>query len=136
MVYYYSLRWRIELFFKTLKSGCGIEKCRLGKFERMKKFIFLASIIAWRINWIKYLNEVEGNSPATNILSKTELEVLKRKNKYKEKREVSVEEALKWVSRLGGHLNRKNDGPPGLQTIWKGLSRLQDLEEGFMLHQN
>ncbi len=131
MVLYYSLRWRIELFFKTLKSGCSIEKCRLSNFDRMKKFIFLATIIAWRINWIKYLSETNRDLPAENILSNTEIEVLKKRNKYCGT--VNIALALKWVSRLGGHLNRKNDGPPGIQTIWKGLSRLQDLEEGFLL---
>ncbi|MCY3984693.1 MAG: hypothetical protein OXE85_12355 [Roseovarius sp.] len=28
------------------------------------------------------------------------------------------------VARLGGYLNRRNDGPPGHQTIWEGYARL------------
>jgi len=27
---YYKMRWNIELYFKCLKTGCGVEKCRLN----------------------------------------------------------------------------------------------------------
>ena len=37
---------------------------------------------------------------------------------------VSLGQALLLVARLGGYLNRKNDGPPGHQTIWEGYARL------------
>lgn len=131
---YYSLRWRIELFFKTLKSGCRIEKCRLAKFERMSKFIFLASIIAWRINWVKYFSEISPNAPAETILSANEIEILKKRNKSAHEK-IDIALAIKWVARLGGHLNRKGDGVPGIETLWKGFSRLQDIEIGFSLSQ-
>ena len=29
-VLWYSLRWRIEMYFKVLKSGFRVESCRLG----------------------------------------------------------------------------------------------------------
>jgi len=28
------------------------------------------------------------------------------------------------VARLGGYLNRKNDGPPGHQVVWEGYARM------------
>ncbi len=37
---------------------------------------------------------------------------------------VSLGQALLLVARLGGCLNRKNDGPPGHQTVWEGYTRL------------
>ncbi len=79
MILYYSLRWRIELFFKTLKSGCRVEKCRLSKFNRMEKFINLATIIAWRINWMKYLNDIKPDINARVILSEKEIIILKKR---------------------------------------------------------
>ena len=129
---YYSLRWRIELFFKTLKSGCRIEKCRLSNFDRMSKFIVLASIIAWRINWVKCFSKISPNAPAEMLLSNNEIEILKKRNKSTiDRLELSL--AIKWIARLGGHLNRKGDGAPGIETIWKGFSRLHDIEIGFSL---
>ena len=38
------------------------------------------------------------------------------------------------VARLGGHLGRTHDPPPGHQIIWKGLAKLRDLCEGYELH--
>ena len=37
------------------------------------------------------------------------------------------------LGRLGGHLNRKGDGPPGWLTLWRGWSALQLLIEGANL---
>ena len=34
---------------------------------------------------------------------------------------------------LGGHLGRKGDGPPGWQTLWRGLMSLRLLVEGGRL---
>jgi len=41
----------------------------------------------------------------------------------------TLEQVTKWIGRLGGHLGRKSDGPPGLKTIWRGYIRLRDFTE-------
>ena len=45
----------------------------------------------------------------------------------------TLAQAAKWIGRLGGHLGRKSDGPPGLKTIWLGYMRLQDMAAMFRL---
>lgn len=35
------------------------------------------------------------------------------------------------LARLGGYLARAGDSPPGNRVIWRGLSRLTDIELGF-----
>lgn len=37
------------------------------------------------------------------------------------------------VARLGGYLARANDGPPGNAIMWRGVSRLTDIELGYEL---
>jgi len=37
------------------------------------------------------------------------------------------------IARPGGYLARAQDAPPGNQAIWKGMSRLTDMELGFMV---
>lgn len=37
------------------------------------------------------------------------------------------------IARLGGYLARASDPPPGNTVIWRGMSRLTDIEIGFML---
>ena len=38
------------------------------------------------------------------------------------------------VAKLGGYLNRKNDGPPGNTVIWRGMSRLTDIHFGVEMN--
>ena len=35
--------------------------------------------------------------------------------------ELTIGQAVLWIGRLGGHLNRKRDGMPGVRTLWRGL---------------
>jgi hypothetical protein len=37
------------------------------------------------------------------------------------------------LARLGGYLARGGDSPPGNRVIWRGMSRLTDIELGFTL---
>jgi hypothetical protein len=37
------------------------------------------------------------------------------------------------VGKIGGHLGRAGDGPPGHQVMWQGYSALQLMCEGFAL---
>lgn len=43
---------------------------------------------------------------------------------------------VNWIARLGGFLGRKSDGSPGVKVLWRGLSRLHDLVEGWQLCQS
>jgi len=45
----------------------------------------------------------------------------------------SLHEAAHLVAKLGGFLARKSDGEPGVQTIWRGLRRLDDLAAMWLL---
>ncbi len=40
-------------------------------------------------------------------------------------------QAVLWIARLGGHLNRQRDGMPGVRTLWRGLRDLTLLVEGW-----
>lgn len=37
------------------------------------------------------------------------------------------------IARLGGYLARTKDPPPGNTVMWRGLSRLTDIELGFLM---
>ena len=45
----------------------------------------------------------------------------------------SLSEAVMWIGRLGGHLGRKSDGPPGLKTVWLGYQRVCDAANVYEL---
>jgi len=135
---WYCLRWRIEMFFKVLKSGLKVEDCRLGSADRLVKYLAIMSIIAWRLFMITLLGRTDPGKPCTNLLSDYEWKVLFLKvNKNKELPEEtpSVGEVVIWIARLGGFLARKSDGFPGTITLWRGWKRLADLTDGWQLAQ-
>ncbi|MBK7003559.1 MAG: hypothetical protein IPH35_27835 [Rhodoferax sp.] len=45
--------------------------------------------------------------------------------------DLTIRQAVLWIGRLGGHLNRKSDGMPGVRTMWRGLQALALLVAGF-----
>ena len=130
IVYFYSLRWRIESFFKLLKSGCTVEKCRLAKGDRLKNYISLFCVIAWRIFWMTFIGRASPKLNCKYILTENEWKTLFsviNKTSKTPKEPPLVETAIKWMAQLGGYLARENDGPPGMMSIWRGWSRLQDM---------
>ena len=46
----YALRWKIEVFFKILKSGCKVTNLKLRSAESLSKIIAIQCLIAWRIS--------------------------------------------------------------------------------------
>lgn len=44
-----------------------------------------------------------------------------------------LKEAILMVAKLGGFLARKNDGEPGVTVIWRGLRRLHDITQGWLV---
>jgi Transposase DNA-binding/Transposase DDE domain len=129
IVEYYKCRWSIETFHKILKSGCTVEKCRLQTAERLKKYITLMSVVAWRIFWMTHLKRTAPQAPATVILTTKEIEILtalQRKNITLPVEQLSVAQAVTAIAKLGGFLARKNDGKPGSTVIWRGWTVLQN----------
>jgi Transposase Tn5 dimerisation domain len=43
----------------------------------------------------------------------------------------TLNEVVRLVARLGGFLARKNDGEPGVKTIWLGMQRVIDFASGI-----
>jgi len=132
----YSLRWRIEMFFKVLKSGFRVEACRLGTAERLICYLTLMSIVAWRLFMITLVARTDPSLPCTQFLSEKEWTVLSLKSEGKvrsSKDPLSIADALVWIAKLGGYLARKSDGPPGTIVLWRGWKRLIDLTEGWCL---
>jgi hypothetical protein len=133
-VRWYSLRWRIEMFFKVLKSGFHVEACRLGTADRLIRYLTVMSIVAWRLFMITLIARSDPCLPCTAFLSENEWTVLVHKVLHKNipsKEPPTIADAVRLIARLGGYLDRKNDGPPGMLAVWRGWKRLFDLVEGW-----
>lgn len=135
---YYVRRWLIERFHYTLKSGCHVEDRRFDKFENICRAVACFSIVAWRLLWLLTESRQHPHQPCTVVLSQPEWEVLEtiaeqRFRRPRRGQPPELGEAMQLIGKLGGHLGRKCDGPPGLKTLWRGLTRLSDLATGWSL---
>jgi hypothetical protein len=128
----YTCRWPIEEFHLTLKSGCRVEALRLETWDRLEKAVMIESAVAARIVALRDRAREEPEAPAQELLNEDEVAVLVAKfGKGMAVSELSLGQAVLWIGRLGGHLNRKGDGTPGVRTLWRGLHDLAMLVEGF-----
>jgi len=128
-VRWYTYRWLIERFHYVLKSGTKVEELQLKQAESLQKAIHVFSIAAMRIMQMVYLSRANPELSCELILTKAEwtvLYVLIHKKKELPPQPPTIDEAIRWIGKLGGHLGRRSDGPPGLQAVWVGYQRIMD----------
>jgi hypothetical protein len=135
----YALRWRVERFHYTLKSGCGIEDLQLKTTLRIRRALALYSIVAWRLLSLTYHARVEPDAPCTVALEEDEWKALTLMQRAKGKKKgasagpPTIAEAVRQIAMLGGFMGRKRDGAPGVKALWIGWRRLMDLTQGYRL---
>jgi hypothetical protein len=128
-----AMRWKIELFHKILKSGCRADDSKLHTAQRLSNIIAIFCIIGWRIFWLTMLNRNAENLSPEIALTENETKILTEMIYAKEKRRRSLRlsDCLLQIAKLGGYLARSGDPPPGNLVMWRGLSRLADMQLGF-----
>ncbi len=141
---YYRMRWTIELYFKSLKTGCNVEKSRLEEAEKLLKFTALCGIIAWRLMWLTWLQREAPGASGELAITEIEWKTLWLK-KHREKIKAGLMKAeppeeipdlctiTRWIAGFGGFMGRKGDGHPGLITVWRGWMRIMDGAEIYEL---
>jgi hypothetical protein len=102
---WYAYRWRVEEYHKFLKSGTQVECYRLVA-EGMESLLGFLSVIA--------------------------IAVLKARSQKPPQR-LTVNWGVEAIARLGGYLEHRRKSPIGIQVLWRGWSKLQDLCEGWHL---
>ncbi len=126
---WYCYRWLIERFHYVLKSGTKIEDLQLKQASSLQKAIALYSIAGFRIMQLVYQSRIYPDISCKLVLTDAQWKVLymliHQSGKYPSQTP-TLSEAVMWIGQLGGHLGRKSDGPPGLQTIWLGYQRICD----------
>ncbi|MFO0792900.1 MAG: IS4 family transposase [Candidatus Brocadiaceae bacterium] len=127
---WYTKRWGIEIYHKTLKSGCQIEQRQLGNAKRIEACLAIDMVVAWRIYYLTKLGREVPDVPCTVFFEEAEWKALvayKTKSPIPPSNPPSLREAVRMVASLGGFLGRKGDGEPGTKTLWLGIQRLDDM---------
>ena len=132
---WYRRRWSIEEFHKILKSGCTVEDCRLQTADRLKRYLALFCVIAWRIFWMVHIQRANPTAPAEVALTQSEIGTLRTLKRFHgmlpKEGTLTVKQVVIAIARLGGYLNRKNDPPPGPTALWRGWQRLSSMTEVY-----
>ena len=136
---WYAARWGIEVFHRTLKSGCRIKDRQLGTAERLQACLGVDMVVAWRIFHLTMLGREVPEHPCTAFFEEVEWKALycyHHKTPVAPEEPPSMGEAIRMLGAMGGHLGRRRDGPPGTQVLWRGLQRLDTAVQMYILFTN
>ena len=127
---WYARRWGIEVYHRTLKSGCKVEERQLGSADRIEACLAIDMVVAWRIFHLTKLGRETPEVPCTVFFEQADWKALccfTRQDPTPPDQPPSLREALRMVAGLGGFLGRKGDGEPGTKSLWLGIQRLDDI---------
>lgn len=133
-VRWYTQRWLIEVFHRTLKSGCRIEQRQSTSADTLQASLAIDAVVAWRVMALTKLGREVPDVPCSVFFEELEWKALHsfvHRTKTPPAAPPTLREAIRMVAGLGGFLGRKADGEPGTQTIWRGLERLTDITAVF-----
>jgi len=128
VVDYYAARWPIEVYFRVLKTGCGVEEIQLETTKRLKNCLAFYKIIAWRVLYVTHLNRECPSLPCTAVFEDCEWKSVWRVTTKEElpKDPPALSEFMPLLAQLGGYNNRPSEPPPGPQVVWVGIRRMTD----------
>jgi hypothetical protein len=133
---WYTIRWGIEVYHRTLKSGCKVEERQLGNADRIETCLAIDMVVAWRIFHLAKLGRETPDVPCTVFFEEVEWKALLAyitQNPNPPEKPPTLREAMRMVGTLGGFLGRKRDGEPGTKSLWLGVQRLDDLSSMWKL---
>jgi hypothetical protein len=139
VVGWYAKRWQIEVLHRIWKSGCGVEKRRLQATRSTQVMMVLDLLVAVMLLGLVSKSRHEPEASTEGWLTPEQCIVLRAKFESAKTntagRPLSVAQAVRWISQLGGHRGAPSSPPPGAEALWKGIIRLQDLTQGWLLSQ-
>lgn len=112
----YKIRWHIELYFCTLKSGMGIEKLQYRTLSRYLNAVILLMIVAWRVQMLTHAARAEPETPCSHFFNSDQwhpLWLVSHPDIPLPDSSPSIHEFLFMVAAMGGYIKKKGQGPPG-----------------------
>jgi len=137
IIEYYTCRWMIEVFFKTLKSGCKVESLQFEEMDRLLPCLAVYLIVSWRVFMICRLGRSLPETSCELIFDAAEWKSTYRVMYPKRalpKKPPSMNEMIRMIGELGGWVATPGKAEmPGPQTTWIGLQRVHDFARAWKL---
>ena len=133
IVGWYEARWGIEEYFRVLKSGTRIEDRRLQETDALVKCLAFDAITAWRVCSLDRYARDAPDTPATEVLSDDERQVIgtvvraERLLPPTEREKPFAPDIRTWVlmlARMAGWRPSKRSPLPGNQVMWRACVQL------------
>ena len=145
VIRWYTLRWTIEQFFRTLKQqGLDVESSQVESVTSLERLIFLAMRAAVQIMQLVGARDGTLQRPAQDAFAAPAIAVLETLQPRVEGRTAASRNphpkgSLAWaawiIARLGGWDGYPKSKPAGPITMARGLARFKTLCEGRALAQ-
>jgi hypothetical protein len=129
---WYEHRWIVEDYHQCLKTGCLLEERQVQSADRLIRLLGLLSPLAVRLLLLRDLARREPERPAHEVLDADLLAIVAAQTDQAPT-QMTTGAVWKAIAQMGGYLARRDDGPPGWKTVWKGWLRVQTLLEGVHL---
>lgn len=131
----YAVRWNIEVYFMTLKSGLGVERLQYRKLTGYLNATAMLMVVAWRVQCVTQVGRDTPDEDCEAYFTAAQWKsawLVINKGEPLPKSPPTMGEFTTLVATLGGYINRKQQGPPGVRTIWRGMRRLDALAEAYL----
>jgi hypothetical protein len=135
VIEYYECRWMIEIFFKTLKSGCKVESLQFEETSRLEPCLGVYLIVAWRVLFVCRLGRSHPDWSCEILFDESEwkstFRIMHPKKKLPAK-PPNLNFMLRLIGELGGWVSTPGkEELPGPQTTWIGLQRMHDFAKAW-----
>jgi len=142
---WYGLRWIIEEFHKSEKTGCRLERVQLKSAEAIKRWAALVAITAVRLIQLRDLAQgavsETSDDPSSPANQPEALQAFVPRPwvlivaKLAQCAWIELTPRRFWltIAKRGGYLARKGDGPPGWSTTWRGWYEIMLMVHGAEL---
>lgn len=129
VIQYYCIRWMIEIFFRTLKSGSRIEKRRFETIERFERCLAISMIVAWRTFYTTKIGRELPDISCEAVFSEDEWQPVYKLVTGEDPPSTppTLQRMVRLIARLGGYIDRARDDEPGTDTVMRGMERLYDI---------
>ncbi len=131
-VTWYGCRCMVEEYHKAKKTGCQIEDVQFHTEQALQPMIALLSVVAVLLLNLRlaYRQADAEQRRATELVDPIYEETLRRWRYTQPHASLTVKEYYLALARLGGHMNRTSDGPPGWLVLWRGWMKLHWMVAG------
>lgn len=131
---WYACRPIVEEYHKAQKTGCGIELPQFTTPHALQVAIAVLSVVATQLLRLRDLSRREdaAQRPANDVVDQEYIAALSYWRFKEVRTDLSVHDFMMMMAlaKLGGHLNRKHDGPAGWLVLWRGWTKLQPMVDG------